>query len=135
MWEHIGQMTDYLSRVQYVMQKGQADVDLAVYRNYNYEGYQAFDWSLNEIEQAGYTYDFTSPALLNLDHAVVSEQDGCMVLAAGGPSYKALILDQRNFTGEGGGTVASSMPVDTAEKIIPAAKDEQQRQPRDPKGR
>ena len=55
MWEHIGQMTDYLSRVQYVMQKGQADVDLAVYRNYNYEGYQAFDWSLNEIEQAGYT--------------------------------------------------------------------------------
>ena len=118
MWEHIGQMTDYLSRVQYVMQKGQADVDLAVYRNYNYEGYQAFDWSLNEIEQAGYTYDFISPALLNLDHAVVTEQDGRMVLAADGPSYKALILDQRNFTGEGGGTVASSMPVDTAEKIL-----------------
>lgn len=118
MWEHIDQMTDYLSRVQYVMQKGQADVDLAVYRNYNYEGYQAFDWPLSEIEKAGYTYDFTSPALLDLENAVVTEQDGRMVLAADGPSYKALILDQRNFTGEGGGTVASSMPVDTAEKIL-----------------
>ena len=72
MWEHIDQMTDYLSRVQYVMQKGQADVYLAVYRNYNYEGYQAFDWSLNEIEKAGYTYDFTSPAPVSYTHLLLA---------------------------------------------------------------
>ena len=37
MWNHIDQMTDYLARTQYVMQKGQADIDLAIYRKSNYE--------------------------------------------------------------------------------------------------
>ncbi|MCL2163283.1 MAG: hypothetical protein FWH55_02585 [Oscillospiraceae bacterium] len=123
MWEHINQMTDYLSRSQFVMQKGQADVDLAVYRNYYYEfANPAHDWALNDMEKAGFTYDFASPELLALDNAVVSNKDGRMVLAENGPAYKALVLDQRKFTGTGGGLTASSMPIPTAEKILSYAK-------------
>lgn len=125
MWNHIDQMTDYLARTQYVMQKGQADIDLAIYRKSNYERSEGFDWALNELEKAGYTYDFAAPALLDLDNAVTSTVNGKTVLAADGPSYKALVLDQRYLVTEGqekDGLTASSMPVATAEKILSYAK-------------
>lgn len=37
LWEHIKQMTAYLSRAQLTMQQGLADIDLAVYRKVDYE--------------------------------------------------------------------------------------------------
>ncbi len=62
---------------------------------------------------------------MDLDNAVTSTVNEKTVLAADGPSYKALVLDQRYLVTEGqekDGLTASSMPVATAEKILSYAK-------------
>ena len=122
MWEHVQQMTDYLSRTQFVLQQGQADMDLAIYRLYYYNYQTSMDWAMNSIEKAGYTYDYASPDLLRMDNATTSVQEGQTVLAADGPSYKALVLDQRKVMNEEGGLTASDMPLDVAQKILGYAK-------------
>ena len=122
MWEHIQDMTGYLSRAQYVMQKGQADVDLAVYRLYYYNYHTSMDWELNEIEKAGYTYDYAAPDLIRQEQMKVGSQGGRSVLSEEGPSYKALILDQRKLMNGEEQMTASDMPLDVAEKIVDYAR-------------
>jgi hypothetical protein len=113
MWEHVNVMTDYISRTQMVLQQGQGDVDLAYYRVF-YTGVtnQA---APRDINKAGYSFDYVSPDMLNMDNAVVQEKDGGFVLAPDGPSYKALVIDQRRS-----GTVSEPfvMTLATAEKIL-----------------
>lgn len=123
LWENIQAMTDYMTRSQYVMQTGQADVDLAVYHMRYYEwcctlSTPTESYALTEMEKAGYTYDYVSPALLNLDNAMVSDDNGKITLAKDGPTYKALVLDQRIQGTEEPALIANDMPVDTAEKIL-----------------
>ncbi|MCI8497669.1 MAG: hypothetical protein HFE85_05410, partial [Clostridiales bacterium] len=122
MWEHVKELTDYLRRTQFVLQQGQADIDLAVYRIYYYDESPNFDFASNAIEKAGYTYDYAAPDLLRMDNATAGEQDGKTVLAADGPSYKALVLDQRKVMNDEGGLTASDMPLDVAQKILGYAK-------------
>ncbi len=114
MWENVDIMTDALSRTQMVLQQGQGNVDLAVYRCMYGKGNIQSD--ITPIEQAGYTYDYVTQAILNMDNAVVGNQNGKTVLAADGPSYKALVIEPM-----GKGTVPE-MSLDVAEKILNYAK-------------
>lgn len=114
MWENIDIMTDALSRTEMVLQQGQGDIDLAVYRSLYGKGNIRSESTA--IDQAGYTYDYVTPTVLNMDNAVVGIQEGKTVLAADGPSYKALIIEPMND-----GTVPP-MPLNTAEKILADAK-------------
>lgn len=87
---HLKDTLDYFGRNQWVLQRGVPKVDLAVY-------YYAAPWApggedalggANGLGALGYTYDYLSPQNLLLPQATV--QDG--VLAAEGPSYKALVF-------------------------------------------
>lgn len=114
MWENVDIMTDALSRTQMVLQQGQGDVDLAMYRALYGKGNTRN--SITPVEEAGYTYDYVTPSILEMDNAVVGTQDGKTVLAADGPSYKALVIEPL-----ANGT-PSEMPLETAEKILADAK-------------
>lgn len=87
---HLKDTLDYFGRNQWTLQQGVPKMDLAVY-------YYAAPWThgdedalggVNGLGALGYTYDYLSPQNLLLPQATV--QDG--VLAADGPSYKALIF-------------------------------------------
>ena len=117
LWQHVNSMTDYLSRIQFVLQQGQGDIDLALYRYNYYDSSSLMESSLNALESNGYTYDFVSPAVLNLENAVVSKQNGQAVLAANGPSYKALVIDQR-LNAAKKLQQTCDMPVETAQRIL-----------------
>lgn len=110
MWENIDIMTDALSRTQMVLQQGQGDVDLAMYRSTYGKGNTRSE--ITAVEQAGYTYDYVTPTILDMENAVTGAQDGKTVLAADGPSYKALVIEPL-----ANGT-PSEMPLATAQKIV-----------------
>lgn len=114
MWSNVDIMTDFLARTEMVLQQGKADIDVAVYRSQYGKGNT--NAGMTALEKAGYTYDYVTPTVLHLDKAIVGEQDGKKVLAADGPSYKALVIEP---LGEGNN---SPMPLDVAEKIVAAAK-------------
>jgi hypothetical protein len=71
--------SDALSRAQVILSAGQPCVDLAFYR-LSYEedsfhpGYGDSFIPRRELIKAGYTFEYISPALFDLDNAVV--QDG-----------------------------------------------------------
>lgn len=89
-WEHINIMTDYFSRMGYVMRSGTVKRDVAVYKeSYWWPRHQGILWADEELGKAGYTYDFLSGGALEFDEAVVT--DG--VLAADTAEYKAFIFD------------------------------------------
>jgi len=111
------EMLANLARTQMVLQQGQADMDLAVYRLFTTPATkQAAPTALN---LSGYTFEYVSAAILGMENAVVGEQDGQTVLAPVGPSYQALIIDQRATRN---GSEAFAMTVDTANKILGYAK-------------
>ncbi len=110
MWENVDISVDALSRYQMVLQQGEADIDLAVYRS-NYGKGQTYRES-TALELNGYTYDYVTEAVLDLDTAKVT--DG--VLAADTASYKALIIEP---------TASGNIPqinIDTMQKIVEYAK-------------
>jgi hypothetical protein len=111
MWANVDVMTDALSRYQYVLQQGQADVDLAFYRSQFGKGNTQS--AITAVEQAGYTYDYVTPTVLDLPKATTGTEGGKTVLAADGPSYKAIVIEPLTS----GGT-ASEMPLATANKIL-----------------
>lgn len=106
-WEHISDYIEYVSRMNYVLQQGVADVDIAVYRNeYNdniMETDRNYIYKDGGLERAGYTYDFVGPANLALETSTV--EDG--TLCPDGPSYKAMIIQFQEY-----------MPTETAERIL-----------------
>ena len=89
-WEDFGTETGFMSRVQAILQNGDAKIDLAVLidkeSTFDFESGNRFQTLLD----AGYSYNLVSESVLNDDNAVVS--DG--VLAANGPAYKAIIVDR-----------------------------------------
>lgn len=93
----------YVARNQYVLRQGHQDVDIAYYRFEYFEVQVIEDMVTPDLEENGYSYDFVSPYLLNLDTA--NAKDG--VIAPEGPSYKALVVDNEDY-----------MPLDTAKKML-----------------
>ncbi len=92
-WDDFDQVTSYASRIQAVMQKGTAQIDLAVLidreSTFDFESGNRFQ----NLLDAGYSYNLISESILTKEEAYV--EDGA--LAPDGPAYKALILD-RVFT-------------------------------------
>ena len=88
-WQDFRTETGFMSRIQAVMQKGVAKIDLAVLidkeSSFDFESGNRFQRLLD----SGYSYNLLSESVLGDPHAVVSDQ----VLAPEGPAYKALILD------------------------------------------
>ena len=88
-WPDFPTETGFMSRIQAVMQKGVAKIDLAVLidkeSSFDFESKNRFQRLLD----SGYSYNLLSESVLGHPHAVVS--DG--VLAPEGPAYKALIVD------------------------------------------
>ncbi len=89
-WKDFGTETGFMSRVQAVLQNGEAKIDLAVLIDHE----SAFDFESGNRFQglldSGYSYHLVSESVLSHDNAVIS--DG--VLAADGPAYKAIIVDR-----------------------------------------
>ncbi|HCT92084.1 MAG TPA: hypothetical protein DF613_12015 [Lachnospiraceae bacterium] len=113
MWDNVDIVTDYLTCTGYALQQGTADMDLAVYRDIYGKG--SVRNEITDLEKAGYTYDYVTPTILDHKNATTGKEDGKTVLAADGPSYKALIIEPMSD-----GTVPP-MPLATARKIVAAA--------------
>lgn len=114
---HARALTDYIARTQYLLQLGKPKVDLAIYR-YHIDGiHGAMGTELTPYEQAGFTYDFVSPCLLDLANAQTATFEGQSVLAVEGPAYRAIVVDMRkkSLTGD---WRASDLPIETANQLI-----------------
>lgn len=89
-WKDFDTELNFMSRVQGVLQNGEAKIDLAVLidqeKTYDFESGNRFQ---NLLDQ-GYSYNLVSESVLDQESASVT--DG--ILAADGPSYKALIVDR-----------------------------------------
>jgi len=100
-WDYMTVLTDYVSRVQTVLQYGDARVDFAVYRDDlgirtdegNTKGVLYLDDSNvpadNAATAVGYSYNYVSPGNFKLSTAVV--ENG--VLNPDGAAYKALVIN------------------------------------------
>lgn len=114
----------HLSRIQKVLEAGVSQMDLAIMRtDYAYNNsltpgglmnfvkngvysnkthnQDAYYWRDLELQNAGYTYDYFSPYLLNAEG--VSSSDG--VINADGVSYQALILMEEELPLESAQTI------------------------------
>ncbi|MCL2164740.1 MAG: hypothetical protein FWH55_10215 [Oscillospiraceae bacterium] len=125
MWEHVNVMTDYFTRAQTAMQQGKADMDLAYYRVYEMTNTlirSSFNSVMQEVDKAGYTYDYVTAAMLAQENA--GKKDGLTVIEPDGPSYKALVIDQRRAGNLTSPTTVEPFPMrlDIAEKILNYAK-------------
>ena len=91
-WPDFGTETGFMSRVQAVMQKGVAKIDLAVLidkeSSFDFESKNRFQ----KLLDSGYSYNLVSESVLSHPNAEVSNG----VLAPEGPAYKALIVDHVN---------------------------------------
>ncbi len=127
-WGMMGDSMKYVARNQYVMRQGEAKVDLAFFRNTYFESQMYQPLFVSNLEQYGYSYDFISPALMDLDSAKVSTQNGQPVLDADGPAYKALIVNHENHKGnqqhpdEMQNLVPLDLSLDAANQLLEYAK-------------
>ena len=99
-YTHVGQWSNtYMSRNSQVMQQGRAKTDVAVYMQ-KFESTSPITngtngtlwrryWEDLGLQEAGYSYDYLSPALLDLPNAQVTDDK----LAVDGPDYDALIIN------------------------------------------
>jgi hypothetical protein len=117
--------TEMLGRNQKILQQGQPQRDIAILRTDNrFNNYPSgfmslpednqsmhdkpYYWKDTSLQQAGYTYDYFSPQLLE-DTENVTWND--QVLQPDGPSYQAVIVFQE------------SMELESAERLLEVAKD------------
>ena len=88
-WPDFATETGFMSRIQAVLQKGVAKIDLAVLidkeSSFDFESKNRFQ----KLLDSGYSYNLLSESVLGHPNAVVSDN----VLAPEGPAYKALIVD------------------------------------------
>ncbi len=121
-WVDAPAYNDYMARTQQVLTQGTAKVDVAVYmQSYLFPqpmqvkgGFHI--WPDTKLQEAGYTHDYLDPAMLALPAATVSEHR----LALGKAAYKAFIIDLEQQPA--GDPVRSSMPLDTARRVLAMAK-------------
>jgi hypothetical protein len=88
-WQHVNDVSGYLTRTQFVLQAGTPRYDVVFLRQ---KGWTATGigapWATNVGIPQGWTHSFATPALLDLPRATV--RDGR--LAPDGPSYKVMII-------------------------------------------
>lgn len=89
-WGDMNQLSGYVARTQAVLQSGRAKVDLAVLEGTDARYTMPGGNSLQGLLNAGYSYNILDEAMLNLPAATVTGG----VLAASGPSYRALIVSK-----------------------------------------
>lgn len=109
-WENVNDITGYINRTQYVLQQGVQKTDIAIYRQeYNaaiwQKGVTEFYYDDGLLADAGYSYQFYTPGLFELDSAIV--KDG--VLNPEGPGYRAMLVDN---TTDKKSDPLDSMPID-----------------------
>jgi len=107
-WDDLQTETDYMSRIQAVLQNGTAQIDLAVLvdkeSTFDFESGNRFQNLLDE----GYSYNLISESTIENENAYT--KDGR--LAPEGPAYKALILDR-----------IATLDVESMEKVIEYAQE------------
>lgn len=106
-WRHMADVSAHLTRSQFVLRAGRPRVDLAIYRHTYWESADARYPVDPALGNAGYSYDFIGPMLLELPMATVSEGR----LAEEGPGYGALVLNDER-----------SVPPSVARRILALAK-------------
>ncbi|MCD8021604.1 MAG: hypothetical protein LUF30_00980, partial [Lachnospiraceae bacterium] len=88
----MNEINDYVARVQYVMQHGEAVRDIAIYE----QVYDATSTDLDiykvdsSIEEAGYTFDILNPGYMSLENCYAEHG----VIDPEGGNYKALVVYQ-----------------------------------------
>lgn len=92
-WDDITTETAYMSRIQSIIQKGTAQIDLAVLidktTTYDFESGNRFQ----NLLDMGYSYNLVSDSTILHENAYV--EDG--ILAPDGPAYSGLIVDRVNI--------------------------------------
>lgn len=90
-WADTPQITDWLTRMQFLLRQGRPRVDVAIYR-------QSMDRSLSDavfkdpgLARAGYSFDYVSSSLVTLPTSAVKDRR----LDPSGPGYRALVLDNQ----------------------------------------
>jgi hypothetical protein len=112
-WKHADTFTSWIARNQQVLREGTAKMDLAIYSLKYWENIDT-DNRVKDydddgaLEQAGYSYDFVAPSGFALDNAQVENKR----LDAGGPAYKAIVVDTE-----------STMPAATVDRFTEYAQD------------
>lgn len=92
-WEHMDILGDYLARTSYAIREGTAKRDIAVYKHsYWWPRHVSGIWRDPKLSDAGFTYDFLSPALLELPEATVKNGK----LASKTAEYQAFVFDTTN---------------------------------------
>ena len=87
-WDYYSDFINYTSRMQYVGQTGVPQIDLAFYfKDVNFQ-YFTTGYSPNDLQQAGFTYNYLAPENFELPNAFVSNG----VLDPNGQAYKALVV-------------------------------------------
>jgi hypothetical protein len=99
-WMFASSISSYMARGQMLLQQSGPSTDVAIL---NQAWGVTASWNDSSLNDAGYTYQFPTPALLRSHNITVSGQR----LASDGPAYKALIIDN-----------AELMDVETAEAIL-----------------
>ena len=87
-WDNMADISSYMARTQYVLQTGANKVDIAIYESERNAQEHLQNYTDPSLGQAGYTYQFFTDGLFELDSASVSGG----VLNADGPAYKAMVV-------------------------------------------
>jgi hypothetical protein len=126
-YQHYNDWTSMLARYQMILRQGAPRMDLGILRlDYNFNnlymfgsvsekelyeskilrGNEGIYWKDMTLQNAGYTYDYFAPQILEDDSIDFGEG----VIAPNGPAYQALVIYQEN------------MPLSSAEQILKWAK-------------
>lgn len=127
-WVDAKSYNEYFARVEQVLTQGTPKVDVAVYlQNYSWPQPWAewrSGWGLDNhrfwkdlgLQEAGYTWDYLNPTLLQRSNAVVRGKR----LAAEGPAYKAFIYDATQ--GPITNTARGRLDISAAKRILEIAR-------------
>jgi hypothetical protein len=115
----------WMARNEQVLKQGVAKIDVAVYmQNYSFPapfvagiGNVRF-WNDLSLQEAGFTWDYLNPTLLNLPQVTVTNNH----LFEEGPAYKAFILNGFLQSASTFNPAKNTLPVATARKILDFAK-------------
>lgn len=109
-WEHVGDISGYLTRTQFVLQSGTPKYDLVLLRQKGWTstGVGA-QWVTNDGNPLGWSHSFVTAPLLEGTNGKV--RDGR--LAPDGPAYKAMLVVPDKFRDN-----ACTMDVATARRVL-----------------
>ena len=99
---YFGEMNEYASRVNYLMQQGSPSKDVAYYMPFN--GSLSETDAVTAMNSAGYAWDAINDDSIQSEETTVSE-DGTILVNGGNMEYDAIVVD------------SASVPVATMEKL------------------